>query len=164
MAASPAILMVGGQMKRKINPILFVPGALLWAAIGYGAVTGDSTMITIAVIGVALTMVVLVAFKWKASDEKNAELKRIWQDGQEARARIISIGTGMGGMNGHPMIDFQLEVTVEGQEPYRAGLAAMISTLAIPRVQPECVIAVKVDSADPHNLVVDEALTPYGYK
>jgi type II secretory pathway pseudopilin PulG len=121
-------------------------------------------MITIAVVGVAVTAVVLIAFKWKASDEANAELKRIWQEGQEAEARVLSIGTAVGGMNGHPMIDFQLEVTLEGKEPYRASMQAMISKLAIARIQPKSVISVRVDTADEHKMVVDESLTPYGYK
>jgi hypothetical protein len=35
--------------------------------------------------------------------------------------------------------------------------------LAIPRIQPDCLIAVRVDLVHAQRLVVDSALTPYGH-
>jgi hypothetical protein len=54
-------------------------------------------------------------------------------------------------------------VAVPDREPYRLSTSAIVSKLAIPRVQPGCEIEVRVDRDDPENLVLDAALTPTGY-
>jgi len=66
-------------------------------------------------------------------------------------------------MNGHPKVDFELDVSVPGQEPYRVSLSALVSKLAIPRVQPGSEIAVRVDQNDRGEVLIDADLTPYGY-
>ena len=52
----------------------------------------------------------------------------------------------------------------EGAAPYRVTTRALISMLAIPRIQPGTVIDVRVDRADRARVVVDEQLTAYGYR
>ena len=66
------------------------------------------------------------------------------------------------GWSPEPMVDFVLDVAADGGPPRRVSTSAVISQLAIPRVQPGCEIDVRIDPTDAETLVVDPALTPYG--
>lgn len=148
---------------RRINPLLFIPGALVWALIIAGAVMKDGVLIGIGVAVIVATIAVRIVTMVRKSDADRAERKRLWEQGRPATARIVAIGTNGGGMNNHPRVDFELDVSINGDSPYRVTTSALISKLAIPRIQPGCEIAVRVDPRDRKNLVVDTALTPYGY-
>ena len=69
-----------------------------------------------------------------------------------------------GAFNDHPYVEFELEVMLGDEEPYPLEHRALISQLAIPRIQPDTVIDIRVDPQDRTNIVVDEKLSPYGYK
>ena len=58
-------------------------------------------------------------------------------------------------------IDFVLEVKLDDKELYQASTRVLISRLAIPRIQPELEIDVRVDKEDPSKVLLDTALTPY---
>jgi len=151
-------------VKRKaFNPLLLLPGMCFWALVGIGLATDDDALIGVAVVLLAAVFIVVIARKVKISSAEKKERQRLWNTGTEATARVIGIGTGGGGMNDHPMVDFELEVIAPGRAPYRVSTSALISKLAIPRIQPGCEIAVRVDPQAPDHLLVDAALTPYGY-
>ncbi len=135
-----------------------------WGLLIAGVTTNDQLLITLGVLCFAGTAARLLAMKWKASNRDKQERLRIWRQGRAAIARVVSIGTRGGGINDHPMIDFELDVFVDGSSAYRVSTRQLISKLAIPRVQPDCEIAVRVDPHARELLVVDAALTPYGYE
>ncbi|MCY1062700.1 hypothetical protein [Nannocystis sp. SCPEA4] len=144
--------------------LLFIPGTLFWVLVLAGIFTKNTFMIGGAVVLFVVTAVGALTIKARASSARNAERLRVWQGGTPGRARIVTIGTKGGGINGHPNIDFDLEVTLPGQEPYRVQVTSLVSKLAIPRVQPDTQIDVRVDPANKLNVLIDAALTPYGYE
>jgi hypothetical protein len=148
---------------RKLNPLMFLPGTVIWILIGVGFATGEDLLIGLGVACAISAFLVLAIRKVRSSGRARLERRRIWNEGTEALARIITIGTDGGSFNDHPYVDFELDVNVSGRPTYRVSTRALISQLAIPRVQPGCDIAVRIDSAAPDELVVDAALTPYGY-
>lgn len=143
---------------------LVIPGTLFWVLMLAGIFTKNNYMIGGAVVLFLVTAVGAIAMKVRGSAATKAEQLRIYTQGTPARARIIRIGTTGGSVNGHPNIDFELEVTFPGQEPYRTNLTALVSKLAIPRVQPDTQIDVRVDPADRQRVLLDASLTPYGYE
>lgn len=143
---------------------LVIPGTLFWVLVLAGIFTRNNYMIGGAVVLFLVTAVVAIVLKVRASGAEKAETLRLYTRGTPARARILNIGTRGGAVNGHPSIDFELEVTIPGQEPYRASLTARVSKLAIPRIQPDAHIGVRVDPDDRQRVLLDAALTPYGYE
>jgi hypothetical protein len=143
--------------------LAFLPGTLFWVLLVAGIMTGNDTMVGVAIAIAAVTVVTVLTVKIRASSAERAERRRLWREGTPATARVVTLGGKGGSINDHPYVDLDLEVTVADKAPYRASVRALISQLAIPRIQPECRIAVRVDPQDPARLVVDSALTPYGY-
>lgn len=152
------------QLDTKKLILMSLPGAAVWGLIITGAVMEDSVLIGIGVGIFAVAALVMVTRKIKQSTADKADRKRVWEQGRHGTAKIINIGTNGGGINGHPRINFELEVSVDGMAPYQVSTSAIISELAIPRVQPDMEIAVRVDPQDRNNLLVDAKLTPYGYE
>lgn len=145
-----------------MHPLLIIPGTLFWPLFIVGLATHNEPMFGIA-IGVLVVFVIgLIASKVKASNIAREDRRRVVRDGAVTTAKVVRIGTGGGGINDHPRIDFELDVAAN-DAPYRVKMSALISQLAIPRVQPGCEIKVHVDPRDRTNLVVDAALTPYGH-
>jgi hypothetical protein len=143
--------------------LLVVPGTLFWVLALAGIFTKNNLLIGGAVVLALVTIVMAITMKVRTGAATKAEEQRIYAQGTPARARIIRIGTSGGNTNGHPNIDFELEVTIPGQEPYRVNLTALVSKLAISRVQPDTVIDVRVDPADRQRVLLDASLTPYGH-
>ena len=160
MRARPVVVSDGVV---KLRPILFLPGMLFWALLIAGLVTKNDALVGVAVVLAAVTVAAMLTLKIRASAAAKAEVRRIVLDGKPATARVVSIGTKGGSFNDHPYVDLELEVELDDRPPWRASVHALISQLAIPRIQPECRIAVHVDPDDPGKVVVDAALTPYGY-
>ena len=74
--------------------------------------------------------------------------------GTPASATVQSI-MGTGAMvNGAPVIDFQLMVTVPGQAPYPATLRQPINPVQMPHFQPGATFPVHVDQNDPSSVVM----------
>jgi hypothetical protein len=149
---------------RRIHPIAFVPGALFWACVAVGFATDNKVIVGVGVAIAVVFVTMKVTRMIRASAAMRAERKRVWRDGVPTTARIVNIGTKGGGINDNPMIDFELDVAQSDERPHRVRVSTIVSKLAIPRVQPGCEIAVRLDPRDPSNLVIDEALTPYGYR
>ncbi|WP_394834338.1 hypothetical protein LVJ94_48350 [Pendulispora rubella] len=148
----------------KFNPLLLVPGLLCWVLIGVGAATGNRTWIGLGTILTILSIVVGLVATARRSSAKRAEAGRIWAGGMRGRAKVVDISTKGGRVNDNPTIDFELDVTPEGQSTYRAQVSVLVSLLAIPRIQPGCEIEVRIDPQDRSKVVVDEKLTYLGYK
>jgi len=150
------------RARRKLRPILFLPGIVFWALIATAAATGIEALYIAAAVMFALVMLFGLIMKIGRSEVERAEKRRVWQEGRPATARVLFLGSKGGGVNDHPMVDLVLEI--QDDPPRRVSTSTLISQLAIPRVQPGCDIAVRIDLQDPAHLVVDEALTPYGYR
>jgi hypothetical protein len=144
--------------------LLFIPGTLFWVLVLGGVFTENNAMIGGAVALFFVTAIAAITMKVRSSATEKAERLLIYTRGTPARARVVNIGTKGGGINGHPNIDFELEVTVPGHDPYRASFTALVSKLAIPRIQPDAQIDVRVDPDDRQRVLLDAALTPYGYE
>ncbi len=147
------------QIQRvMVASLLSIP---LWGLLIAAIITKNTIYITALVVLFGTILATLVTLKIRASGKRKQELIRIWRDGEAGTARIISIGEDGSGMNGHLNIDFVLEVTLDGRDPYRASSRVLISKLAIPRIQPDCEVVVRVDTNNPQTVLVDPALTPY---
>lgn len=144
--------------------LLVIPGTLFWVLALAGIFTKNNALIGGAVVLFFVTAIGAITMKVRSSASEKAEQLRVYARGTPARARIVNIGTKGGGINGHPNIDFELDVTIPGQEPYRVSLTALVSKLAIPRIQPDAQIDVRVDPDDRQRVLLDAALTPYGYE
>lgn len=142
--------------------LLFLPGTAFWVLFGVGLATGNETLIGLSVVLMVVTIVSVIVVRIRAASAQQAELRRIWREGQPARARILAL-TGAGMMGDHPQAWLDLEVHPPGTPAYRTRVHAHISQLAVPRVQPACEIDVRLDPSDRSRVVVDPALTPSGY-
>jgi len=151
-------------MRKLPKPLLFLPGLVFWGLVGTGIATDNDALIGTGVVLFGIVAVAVITWKLRVVAAARGEKRRIWLDGQPGRASVIAISSTGGGINDHPMIDLELDVSLDGATPYRVSVQALISLLAIPRIQPRCEIAVQVDRADRSRVVVDSALTPYGYR
>ena len=149
--------------KTNFNPILIVPGMLFWVLIAVGAVTKNYVLIGIAVGCAVLTIIVGLTLKVRRFNAARVEAGRIWASGTPATARVIKLTAAGGSLNRNPFVDLELEVTNGTAPPYIATTHVLISSLAIPRVQPECKINVRVDPQDATKVLVDPDLTVMGY-
>lgn len=149
---------------RRPPPLLLAYGALFWGLVIAGSLTGNTGLIGAAVAMFLIVAVAVIARAVRAAGARRAEQRRIWMEGQPARASVVALSPTGGSFNDHPYVDLELEVQRDGGAPYRVTVQALVSLLAIPRVQPRCEIAVHVDRADRTRLVIDPALTPYGYR
>ena len=83
-----------------------------------------------------------------------ARAQQLAVDGRPGTATIKAIRqTGMV-INENPQVELDLEVTVDGGEPYAVTHRQVIAMIAIPQFQPGQTVPVKVDPADPQTLVV----------
>ena len=147
-------------MRQKL--LLLVPGTVFWALVFVGVATGLAAIwIAATVVGVA-TGVGFLTTAVRGWSSRKATSRRVWADGIPATARVISARSN-GSLNNHPYVEMTLEVTVPGQSPRTVELRQVVSQLLVARIEPDQEIAVKVDRDNPDVVVIDEALTPYGY-
>lgn len=142
--------------------LLAIPGSSVWLLLGLGVYWENDWMIGGGIAVLAATLITGFTVNGLASSRKKAELRRIWTEGTPATARIVSIEK-RGAFNGHPNVVFQLEVATEDGETFECEVTQLISELAVPRIQPEMAIDVRIDPEDRAKIVLDAALTPYGY-
>jgi hypothetical protein len=91
-----------------------------------------------------------------------AESQRLKTEGLPATAKLLAVrdagvtlgGAAVGGLD-NPVADLDLEVTVEGREPYRVTVRQMVPRLAVARLLPGSELPVRVDAADPSAVLVD---------
>ena len=141
---------------------LYLFAALSGVLVLAGASTGNDTLFGAGIVAGVAAIFVVLATKLRANAAQAAERQRIWAEGTPARARVVAIRATGSRINQDPRVALDLEVTVPGQEPYRVQLTALVSNLAVPRVQPDCSIDVRVDPQAPTHVVIDPGLTPPG--
>jgi hypothetical protein len=147
---------------KKLSLLAIGPGMLIWPLFLAGILTKNETLIGAGVVLFLLTAILVITLKVRESNAERARARQIWTQGLAGRAKVVTISSKGGGINDHPLVDLELDVTVDGKPTYRATTKAIISQLAIPRIQPACEIAVRVDPQDPQGVVVDPALTMHG--
>lgn len=79
------------------------------------------------------------------------------QTGVAGTATITGMTQGGTMVNYQPVIEFDLEVTVQGKDPYAVKHKEAVAQMLLPQVQPGKTIAVKVDPEDPSRLAIDWA-------
>jgi uncharacterized membrane protein len=151
-------------MRRPVLTILpfLLPGTAFWTLVIIGIATGSAGVwFAAAVLGVVTFLGFLLFATSKATATRKTK-KRVWADGIPATAKVIR-AQASGSLNNHPYVDLTLEVTVPNQLPRTVEVNQVISQLMVGKIEPGDEIAVRVDRNDPKIVVVDEALTPYGY-
>ena len=78
--------------------------------------------------------------------------------GSPAKAVVLKIWETGTRVNHSPVVGFELEVRADGLPPWRAKTKALVSILAIPRIQPGMEIDVFYDPGDPRRVAIDLAL------
>jgi len=161
---SRAELTYHGVMKPKprtmrINPLLAIAALGIWALIGLGFATDNEHFFGAAAVLFGASLTASFVVQGRRSSAEKAERARVWTLGKPARAVVIDLSSKGGGTNGHPRIDFELEVSAEGEQAYRAYTSVTVDRLAIPRVQPGCTIEVRIDPNNAEHVVIDEKLT-----
>ena len=142
---------------------LLVPATAFWVLVFVGIATGSAGVwFAAAVVGVLAFLGPLAVASTKPATSRKTG-RRVWADGIPATARIVS-AQATGNLNNNPYVDFTLEVTVPGQAPRTVQARQVVSQLLVGRIEPGKEIAVKVDRNNPDVVVIDEELTPYGYR
>ena len=148
----------GAQMGGRARTMLLFMG-ILWLVIAAGLYLGLSGIpaaggtITFLVVLFAIiggVMIVAAFFVGRMA----ADTRRVATVGLPGTARIVGLTqTGMS-LNDQPQIGMDLEVSVPGLPAYRAQHKEFVPLLLLARLQPGGMIAVRVDPANPHKLVV----------
>ncbi len=145
-------------MQKAFNPLVLLPGTLFWVMFIVALTTKNRVAVIITVI---LGVGTFVGFgsraivKWRR--EKNVK-RRVWAEGSPGVATVLEANAN-GSLNNHPYVEMKLHVA-GGRIVH---VRQVISQIMVSKVQPGEEIAVRVDQLDPSVVVVDEALTPYGY-
>jgi hypothetical protein len=137
-------------------------GTMFWVLVFAGIATANGAVIGAAVVLALVTAGIVITKALRTGTARKAEQDRVWAVGTPGRAQVVSIKPSGARLNGHPMIDIVLDLTVADRPAGRFSARTLISELAIPRVQPGCEIDVRVDPADEANIVLDPALSPFG--
>lgn len=148
---------------KRVSPLMFLPGLAFWGFVGTGIYLENETLIGVGVAMLVLVIATKITLGLRRAQAERAELLRIWHEGLPATAKVLAISAN-GGMNDHPRVTFQLEVSASGRAPYPVETTVIVSQLAIPRIQPGCELAVRVDPRDGSRVVVDESVTYLGYR
>jgi hypothetical protein len=84
-----------------------------------------------------------------------AEARRIRAVGVAAPAMVLQIWDTGVTVNDDPVVGFLLDVRPEGQAPFQAKTKALVSRLAVPRVQPGAQLKVMYDPKDTTRVALD---------
>jgi len=105
------------------------------------------------VVPIAITIVILVAVFKKAGSASGA---KILQNGRPGTAQITGLQQGNMVVN---MTNYEchiaMNITLPGEAPYEAVITQLIPLIALSRVQPGTVVAVKVDQTDKTKAAID---------
>jgi len=80
--------------------------------------------------------------------------REVRETGLPALATVLEIHETGVKVNDDPVVGFRLEVTADGRVPWTAETRALVSLLAIPRIQPGAVLPVRYDPADPSRVAL----------
>jgi hypothetical protein len=87
--------------------------------------------------------------------ERQAQAQRLLTSGYPAQARILQLkDTGLK-VNDNPQVTIVLEVHAQGRAPWHAQVTTIVSMLAIPRVQPGMMVAVRFDPMNPMQVAIE---------
>jgi hypothetical protein len=135
--------------------------ALLATGFVVAALTSDNPrngfLLTAAILGA--TAIALIAFGWRAH-RRAAEARRIDQTGMPGQASITGMTQTGVYVNEQPQIALELMVEIPGRPAYPAGYRGIIPLMLLGRLNTGMPLAVKVDPADPQNLVIDWDAAP----
>ncbi len=141
----------------------------------------DSMSIVLTIFGVVVTLAVVAVSTISARKmisgmlspllAQQAETKRLLSVGIPCAARVLQVeqtGTSVAMMGEQSYeLRFHLEVVPPAaavyrglSAPYRAEMVSLVPMLMIPRVQPGCTIAVRVDPHDPRKMAFESATAP----
>jgi hypothetical protein len=109
----------------------------------------------VAVAGVALAIVGLAGCGIKDRFTGEAEAKKIRAVGMPAEATVVRIWDTGVTVNNDPVVGFLLDVTPEGRPSFQAESKALVSRLAVPRVQPGARLKVTYDPNNTTRVAVD---------
>jgi hypothetical protein len=108
--------------------------------------------------GLAVLLLPLLALPACAIRDRmtgEAAAKHIRAVGVAADATVLQIwDTGIT-VNNDPVVGFLLDVKPDGRPAYQAKTKALISRLAVPRIQPGATLRVKYDPNDPAQVALD---------
>ncbi len=139
---------------------LRLSGALCAGLVVAGLATRNDYLFGAGIVAALIPLFMVLGNGLRAQAEKAAEQQRIWTQGTPTRARVVTLKPTGSRRHQNPQVELGLEVLPPGQEPYRVQLITLISLVALPRVQPESQVDVRVDPADPKRVAIDPALLP----
>jgi len=74
--------------------------------------------------------------------------------GRVGNARIDAVRDSGTTINENPVVDFDLQVTVDGFAPYTVTHQQTISRLSVAALQPGTTVSVRIDPANPQSLII----------
>ena len=89
---------------------------------------------------------------WQTADP--AAFGNVYATGLQATATVNAIGDTGVVMNGAPVCELDLTVSVPGREPYQVKHRQLLAHSALARFQPGSTFSVRVDQNDPAKLVI----------
>jgi hypothetical protein len=105
-------------------------------------------VITVIVLGSVLAFLVPLL-------RRSAENSRLLQTGEPAQARILGLQDTGVKINDNPQLRLVVEVHPMSRPPFQAEVIAVVSFLAIPRIQPGCMVQVKFDPMNPAKVALE---------
>ncbi|WP_205699031.1 hypothetical protein [Conexibacter sp. SYSU D00693] len=74
--------------------------------------------------------------------------------GRVGSATVTALRDTGASINDNPVVELDLQVSLDGQEPYAVTHRQTIARLAVPGFQPGSTVPVRVDPSDKHSLIV----------
>jgi hypothetical protein len=108
--------------------------------------------LTAIILGITGVMLVLVGIKAKG---RYAEAERLKSTGLDASGAITGLEQTGVTMNDQPQVKISMMVTVAGREPYPVMVKEYVPMMLLGRLTNGMPLALKVDSANPQNVVID---------
>ena len=87
-----------------------------------------------------------------AAQQQKAQM--LMTSGIVGQATVDAINDSGVTVNDNPQVEFVLDVTLPGKEPYKASLTQVVSRLAIAGFQPGATVPVRVSPDDPQVLMI----------
>lgn len=123
-----------------------------------GMLTGfaTQTILILAVVGVFTVLIIFLTMRYvRKMNGNNKDAQRIAQTGVPGQARILGVQQTNTRINNNPVVDIFLEVhPSNGQPPYQTKVRRMISMFQISQFQQGAVLPIRIDPADPTNVVL----------
>jgi hypothetical protein len=80
--------------------------------------------------------------------------QHLMANGRQGTATVVAVRQTGTYVNENPQVEMDLDIAVEGLEPYRATHRQVLAMVAIPQFQPGASVPVRVDPHDPQSLIV----------